>query len=173
MRIRLRQQRLKEAHPAAVEALSAPGHIETPYPIGPLVGNSDDFLVTRLEIGDPCPQRAHIVLTQILDIADLEADPFGDRIAVGDRDEIAVGEDVAIDESAGADPASLRGLIGDPMIEKEPAGSQRGKDRFEIALQPRTTDVFDHPDAHDLIEDLVAQLPIVAQLDLGTPLEAE
>ena len=105
------------------------------------------------------------MLAQVLHVPHFEAGPLRRTEALRDGDQLAVGKDETPDETAGLISAPLRALLGDRVVQKESAGTQRLVRSTKIIGEARTADVLEHPDAHDLVEALAAQLAIIAELD--------
>jgi hypothetical protein len=77
------------------------------------------------------------------------------------------GEDVAVDEVAGAtaDRAAIGVLGGDAVVHHQATGAHRVVQLLEVEAQVGMADVFEHADADHLVETAVArQVAVVEQL---------
>src|SRR6185312_700579 len=120
----LGEQRLKDAQTPRRKALCAAGHIEPPCAIALLARGRDGRFAVGFQTGHPRTQGARVVLAQALDVAHFEARALGDAERVRHRHELAVGEDEALHKAAGASTSAAVALVGDTVVEEQPAGTQ-------------------------------------------------
>ncbi len=144
-----------------------------------LTDEPDRLLPVRLQVGDPRPQRAGVVLAQRLDVADLEAGSLHRQDGVADVDELTVGEHVAADERRAPQSRPADGT--DRVVEQPALGPQGVVEDPVVRLQVRLPDVLGHPDRGDHVELFAGQLAVVLEADLhpvadagiGDPLAGE
>ena len=81
--------------------------------------------------------------------------------------QLAVGEDVAVDEAGPAQARSLERRSADAVVEEAPARSQQPEHVTEVLAQLRRADVLEHADGADRVVGAVGHVPVVLQTDLG------
>src|SRR5690606_4173608 len=164
---RLDREDLVQVHPAALEAVGAAGQVQAPDAQGLLRHQRRRLLQTLLQALAPQLQGARVVQAQALDVDDLQAG-FADRGADGHQvRQLALGEDVAVDELAGATPdrAAVGVTRGDAVVQHQPAGLYRAEQALTVQRQVGVADVLEHADADHLVETAVLrQVAIVQQL---------
>ncbi len=107
------------------------------------------------------------MLPQRLDVTDLEAGLLQPGNGGTDRGELAVREDVAVDEGAGAVRFSgMVGAAGDLVVEQPAAGHEQPVQTLGVDAVLLGADVLGHPDAGDRVERPVGDLPVVLEPDL-------
>ena len=95
------------------------------------------------------------MLAEGLDVAHLEAGPLHRQHALADVDQLAVGEDVAVDERR---PSELEPADrADGVVEQPPLGPQRTAQDVEVPVEVALTDVLEHADRGDRVERLAAE----------------
>ena len=92
--VRLYEQRLNEVHTSDREPVGGRRHIHPPDTIRSISRDSDCLRGIFLEPANPVSQRGRVVLTQALDIAQLETDSAPPRDHVRYRDQLSLGEDI-------------------------------------------------------------------------------
>lgn len=105
------------------------------------------------------------MLAQRLDVDQLEIGLLELTNQVPERVEIAVGEDVAADESVG--PGIDRAQPGDPVVEEQTAGTQQVAYSPHVLAEPFATDVLVHADARHFVEFAATELAVVGDEDLA------
>src|SRR5271165_371385 len=85
-----------------IEAYARDGHIQAPHAGAALADLADRLLPVALQVLTPLAQRHRVVLAQVLLVAHLEAVVVHRADDGAEALEFPVGEDVAIDEGAGA-----------------------------------------------------------------------
>src|SRR5207244_5291713 len=95
------------------------------------------------------------------------------RHDTADLVQLAVGEDVPIDEAAPHEPRSgtRQRRSGDAVVEDAATASHQPTQRGEVLVEPRCTDVLEHPDRADRVERAVAHVPVVLHSNLDTLVE--
>ena len=127
VRAELDPQHLVQLDVVHVEPDLARGHVEPPHPSPSLAGLLDAGVPVLLEVRRPAGERPRVVLAQVLLVADLEAGRVHPRDQLADRQQLAVGEDVAVDERVRG--AGVGVGPGDAVVEQPPArraASSRG-----------------------------------------------
>ena len=153
--------------PVGLERERGAGHVEPPHPGTAGAGQGDRLVPARLEVGDPGPQRQGVVLAQGLDVADLEAGLLERADHGRQRLELAVGEDVALDERASVDGSS-----GGPggraiaWLSSRPPGAQQRVQVRGVSGSRAQPDVLGHADAGDGVERAVGDVAVVLHPDL-------
>ena len=110
---------------------------------------------------------------QTFDIVDLEAGPLHPELDVADAVELAVREHVAIDELGRDGPVPALLVMGDAVVEEQPARTQHTLDCRIVGRQIREADMLEHADAGHLVVDRHAvEIAVVAQLDGDEILQA-
>jgi len=91
----------------------------------------------------------------------LEAGVVHERDQVAGPLELAVGEDVPVDESALTDGGLDIVRPGDAVVQQPPAGLQLPVQEREVGRQVLLADVFGQPDGADRVEAGVGDVPVV------------
>ena len=127
----------------------------------------DGLVPPVLEVAHPRPQREPVVLAQALDVTNLEARALHRRDDAPELVQLAVGEDVAVDEAVRleARAAAVR-RPGDPVVQEPPAGTEEPSQPAEVHPQLRQPHVLEHPDRADRVERAVEHVAIVLVPDL-------
>src|SRR6266446_2673349 len=156
----------------AVEPQPRPGHIEPPDPGGSLTDLGNGLLPVLVKVGAPGGKSARVVLPQILRVPDLEAGivQLGDQVSGAFQ--LAVGEDVPVDEPIGdpRGPAVVR--PGDAVIQQPAARIELAVKETEVAGKLRFADVLGQPDRADRVEAGLGDLAVVQMPHLGEVLKA-
>jgi len=163
--VRLAEERLADGDVAAAEGGGGTGHVEEPDAVGLLGDVVEKLALAGLEAVDPEAEGAVVVLAEVLDIADFKPGSLGGAHHFKERDEFAVGEDIAVNEGAGADRRG--GGADDAVVEEDSAGFEEPVGDAEVGGQVFEPDVLDHADAGDLVEggvEMVA-VAVVAEFD--------
>ena len=113
------------------------------------------------------------MLTQTFDVARLETGELDARDDTADLVQLAVGEDVPVDEAAPheARPGTRQRRAGDAVVQDAATGSHQPPQRGEVLVEPRCADVLEHPDRADGVERAVAHVAVVLHPDLDAILE--
>ena len=120
--VRLDREHLVQLDLVGLEAHPRAGHVQAPDPRGALADLGDALVPVVGEVLAPAGQRHRVVLAQVLLVAHLETgvlDLGDDPAGAG---QLAVGEDVAVDERAGVLVAVVR--AGDAVVQ-QPAARAR------------------------------------------------
>src|SRR5918994_2379810 len=132
--------------PSSLEAKRRPRHEEAPDTRAGAAHFGDSLVPASLEVPDPGPQRESVVLAQILDVAHLEASLLDGRDDCADLVQLAIGEDVAVDETSPPKGSPLPRGPGDAVVEEAAAVMQQRIEPFEVHPELRETDVLEHAD---------------------------
>ena len=108
--------------PTALEAQPRPGHVHAPDAGRRLAHLLDAGVPVLLEVAAPLGEGERVVLAEVLLVADLEARVLGGSDDRPGADQLAVQEDVAVDEGTGR-PQPVVGA-GDAVVEQQPAHPQ-------------------------------------------------
>src|SRR5690349_20911650 len=122
--VRSDAQDLVELDPVELEAEPGSGHVEPPDPRRALADLGHRLVPVGVEVAAPARERLGVVLAEVLLVADLEAGVVHLRHQVTGPLQLAVGEDVAVDEPV---PLHRRTRVvgpGDAVVQQPPAGPQ-------------------------------------------------
>src|SRR4029453_11343505 len=158
---------LVHLHPAGLEVQRRGRHVQAPdaRPAGADLG--DGLVPTFLEVAHPRPERERVVLAQALEVTDLEPGALHRRDDAADLVQLAVGEDVAIDEAVALE-ACAAGVRRprDAVVQQTTAGSQQPPEPVEVHPKLREPYVLEHPDRADRVERPVGDVAVVLVPDL-------
>src|ERR687898_2066490 len=157
-------EHLGHTNPAGVERQRRPGHVEPPYPGAALAGEAHRTVPPGFEVGHPAAQRVRVVLTEVLDVADLEIAALDRGDDIADRQQLAVGKDVRVDE--GAPGATFSGTPDDLVVQQSAPGNQQVVQRPGVVAPAFGTEVLGHPDARYGVERVVGQVAPVLHPDV-------
>ncbi len=167
-------QHLVDADAVVLEGEGAGGHVQPPHPGPPRPGEPHRAWPLGLQVGHPPAQGETVVLAEGLHVAHLEpgALELGDGRAEGR--ELAVGEDVGVDELVDV----VRRLVAlrparDLVVEQPSARPQQPAQGLGVLQVPVRAHVFGHPDGGDGVVGPVGDVPVVLHPDLdpvGQPL---
>src|SRR5262249_5906841 len=126
-----------------------------------------------LQVGDPAPQRAGVVLAYRLQVTHLEPGTFQQTHGGADRGEFAVREDIGVDEPVDA----VAGLVGqraprDLVVQEPSAGSEQRVQVTRVLQVPGGADVFGHAYGGDRVVRAVGHVTVVLDADLHPAREA-
>src|SRR5256714_1359261 len=118
-------QNLVEADGAVLERDRRAGQVQQPGSIRALAGDGAGLVRPLAQSRDPLPTGPRVVQPQALDVHDLEARALDLRQRLAESREIAVREDVAVQELglAGAPPVKV---VDDPVGQGETAALEPG-----------------------------------------------
>src|SRR5262249_16976054 len=122
--------------------------------------------VARLEVREPAAQRPRVVLAQALDVAHLEARVLERGDDVADLMELAVREDVALDEHRGVGARRGDGGPPDAVVQEAAAGAQQLEEPAAVLVEAVAPDVLVHADRADRIVGSVRDVAVVLQAEL-------
>src|SRR5437867_11363698 len=161
----LAQEELVEADRPARERHGRAGQIQEPRPIRPLAHDGARLVGAGLETLHPLAARARVVEAEVLHVEDFPARTLDLRHRLGDTGQIAVGEDVLVEEIGLARPLPME-LVMDAVVEVEPAVVQHLPDATEEGGIVRHPHVLDDSDGRDLVvAGSGGQVAVVAVLD--------
>ena len=152
-----------------VEPEPRPRHVQPPHPGGALADLLDRLVPVRVQIRAPRRQGLRVVLAQVLLVPDLEARVVHERDQVAGPLELAVGEDVPVDEPLLADGRLEVVRPGDAVVEQPAAGVQLAVQVGEVALEVVLAHVLRQPDRADGVEARLRDVPVVQVPHLGEP----
>src|SRR5215211_2687455 len=132
--------------PSRLEAERRPRHEQAPDARAGAPHFGDSLVPASLEVPDPGAQRESVVLAQILDVAHFEAGLVDHRNNVADLMQLAIGEDVAVDEASPSEGPPLPRGPGDAVVEEAAAGLQQAIELLEVHPELREADVLEHAD---------------------------
>jgi hypothetical protein len=152
-----------------VEAEPRARHVEPPHPRRPRPDLLDRLAPVRVQVRAPSRQGLRVVLAQVLLVPDLEAGVVHERDQVAGALELAVGEDVPVDEPVLAD--GRLGVVrpGDAVVEEPPARVQLAVQVREVGLEVVLADVLGQPDRAHRVEARLRHVAIVQVTHLGEP----
>src|SRR5690349_21388349 len=156
-----------EAQTSESEQVGRHGHVGLPHSIGHLADDAHCLMVLLLEPAPPGVQRECAMLTQALDVSYLEAAALRRSNALLNRRHFGIGKDVTVRERS-----KLRLTIAraDPLVPKYSTRGKQSDGTLIIGRQVRTSDLFHHTDADDLVvEHLPLHVPKVSHLDAAAP----
>src|SRR5581483_10746888 len=180
----LDREDLVDLGPVRLEVHRRARHVEPPDARPGRTDERNRLVPCPLEVGDPAPQGLRVVLTERLDMADLEAGLLHDRHHPADLVELAVGEHVPLDEprpreprsGAGADrrpqtrtctaTSTDSGWTADAVVEEPGAGRQQLEEPPEVLGEARLADVFEHADRTDRVVRSVGDRAVVLVANL-------
>jgi hypothetical protein len=153
----------------AVEAEPRACHVQPPDPGGALADLLDRLAPVRVQVRAPGRQGPGVVLAQVLLVADLEAGVVHERDQVAGSLQLAVGEDVPVDEPGLADGGP--GVVGpgDAVVEEPAAGVQLAEQVCEVGREVVLAHVFGQPDRADRVEARLEHVAVVQVAHLGEP----
>src|SRR5260221_359504 len=156
----------------AVEPQPRPGHIEPPDPGGSLTDLGNGLLPVLVKVGAPGGKGERVVLPQVLRVPDLEAGivQVGDQVSGAFQ--LAVGEDVPVDEPIGDPRGAAVVRPGDAVIQQPAARIELAVKETEVAGKLRLADVLGEPDRTDRVEAGLGDLAVVQMPHLGEVLKA-
>ncbi len=152
-----------------VEAEPRARHVQPPHPGGALADLLDRLVPVRVQVRAPGRQGLRVVLAQVLLVPDLEARVVHERDQVAGPLELAVGEDVPVDEPLLADGGLEVVRPGDAVIEQPAAGVQLAVQVREIGREVVLADVLGQPDRADRVEARLRHVAVIQVPHLGEP----
>jgi len=152
-----------------VEAEPRARHVQPPHPGGALADLLDRLVPVRVQVRAPGRQGLRVVLAQVLLVPDLEARVVHERDQVAGPLELAVGEDVPVDEPLLADGGLEVVRPGDAVVEQAAAGGQLAVQVGEVGREVVLADVLGQPDRADRVEARLRDVAVVQVPHLGEP----
>ena len=139
-----------------------PGEVERPD-LGGARGRPRGRLVPVVaEVAAPVAAGHGVVLAQVLLVPHLEALVLHDRHHRARAGQLAVGEDVAVDETRARDAGVAVVDPGDAVVEQPPPVTQPVAQEAEVGRVVLHADVLGQPDRADRVEAGLADLAVVA-----------
>src|SRR3954447_603031 len=159
-----------------LEADRRRGHVEPPHPRPGLPRVAHSGVPAPLEVPQPLPERPRVVLAQGLDVPRLEPGALDRGRHQPDLVELAVGEDVAVEEvvaEAAVEPLAglrphpgdrvrgrRRGGVADAVVQEPAAGRAQVVAPGEVLAQLGPADVLEHPDRAHGVVGTVSDVPV-------------
>ncbi len=150
-----------------VEAEPRACHVQPPHPGGALPDLLDRLVPVRVQVRAPGRQGPRVVLPQILLVPDLETGVVHERDQVTGSLELAVGEDVPVDEPALTDGGLGVVRPGDAVVEEAAAGLQLAEQVREVGREVGLAHVLGQADRADRVEACLGHVTVVQVADLG------
>src|SRR5258707_2747098 len=146
---RLGQQQLEHANPGQAKRHWGGSQIQSPCPGSLATYQGNRLVEPALQPQQPVSQRLRVVLAQRFQISNLESGAFRSGNHLSNGKKLAVGEDVAPDETAvaaAADPRHRLSLsdAGKSVTEQEPCPAQHTEHVREILDYTGLGDLFPH-----------------------------
>ena len=160
------RQNLVQLNHIRLEAKPRPGHVQAPHLGGGKPDLGDRLVPVLDEVGAPVPQRHRVVLPQVLLVHHLQADVLGLGDDATRAGELAVGEHIAVDETARCGAGPVVGP-GDAVIEQQCAGAHLGLQEPEVRRVVLHADVLGQADRGHRVEPRLGDVAVVAVADLG------
>src|SRR2546425_9631413 len=169
------REHLVDVHPLVLEAVRTAGEIDLPDAVALVPRGRDRPLAVLFQALGPLQAGAGVVAPQRLDVRDLESG--AGHLAKHERQvgELAVRENVAVDEfpRPHPHPAAVGVARSDAVVHDEATLREQRSDLREISLEMAQADVLEHAYARDLVEDAFAgDIAVVFQADFAAVPEA-
>ena len=156
----------------ALEPEPRAGHVEPPHPGRALADLGHRLVPVRVEVGAPAGQGHRVVLAQVLLVPHLEPGVVDEGEQVARSFQLAVGEHVAVDETADHPARALVVRPGDAVVQQPSLGPQLAVQEGEVRRQLGPADVLGQPDRADRVELPFGHVAVVEVADLGQPAQA-
>ncbi len=142
-------QHLRDLETPRLEGQRSARHVQAPDPRPALSDLRYGEVPRGLEIGNPCPERQGVVLSERLHVTGLEPRALhgGDHYA--HLVQLGVGEDVAVGEVSQRRASTVGRHASDGMVEEGAAGTDEGEATIELHLQLAQPHVLEHSDRAD------------------------
>ena len=150
-----------------VETEPRTGHVKAPDPGGTGPDFGDGFLPVRVQVRAPGGERHRVVLAEVFLVPDLKPGVGHQRNQVAGTLQLAVREDVAVDETALTGGGLDVVRPGDAVIQQAALRPELAEQEREVIRKLPHADVLGEPDRADRVEAGLADIPVVEVADLG------
>src|SRR4051812_11952942 len=164
-------QDLVDAHPAVAERQRAADEVEPPDAHHLLADQVGQLGHIPLEVLQPAGHGAHVVFTEAVHVAHLEAAALEQRDGLADGAHVHVGRDESLDEGA---TAGVRAGARHLLHQHPAAGSHRSPQHVDVRRVAPLADVLAHLQRADGVEGAFVgrhHLAVVLEPDLDPSLE--
>ena len=160
-------EHLMQLDMVTVETETGAGHVQPPYPRGALADLLDRGVPVVVEVGAPGGERLRVVLAQVFLVPDLEAGVVHQRDQVAGAFQLAVREDIPVDEALRAVRAHGVVRTGDAVVEQPRPRLELAVEEREVSRQVPHADVLGEPDRTHRVEAGLGNVAVVEVADLG------
>ena len=159
-----------EVNDIALEAPLRASHVDAVEARGGQADQIACLFPVLLQVLAPLVQGAHVIKAQGFGVEDLETIVLHGLGDVAGTGELAIGEDIAVDEAALGRLVVIR--VGDVVVQHQTADLELAVHELEEVIVVLHADVLDDADGGDGIKAFFHDIAVVHEADLGQILQA-